>query len=334
VIVRRGDGLGLEISAEIVRGVRLSADEAGGVAAVSEVVIGRSEDDTMIVDALVRTRGQLGESGVPTRVAWFPPGATLQRQDATGRGGTELNEMRHDLARRFDIGSTMLVDAEARRWMLALRWDHARAWRLQELVERAGFAEVELEPAPVAIHRVLERDIEVVRRDVGPGHAWSAVLDAAGPMAAATVSLASREYPGLACAPTSVGLYQLQEVLPDADLDDELGRIVGGTLGNRSGVAELDVPLRVVGTRYPPYPAHDLRAPQRVVVALGAAVGAAGLAGRLRPVDVLAPTNQVPDVLPRPWAIERVVDEPTMAERSMPSGAQRLRARIGSFLRR
>ena len=62
---------------------------------------------------------------------------------------------------------------------------------------------------------------------------------------------------------------------------------------------------------YPPFPAHDLRAPQRQAVALGAAAGAAGLAGRLRPVDVLAPTGaqRAPDTR-RPWAIERVVELP------------------------
>ena len=92
--------------------------------------------------------------------------------------------------------------------------------------------------------------------------------------------------------------------------------------------------LRVVEDAYPPFPAHDLRAPQRVVVALGAAIGAAGLAGRLRSVDVVAPTTQIPDLMPRPWAVERVTTEAPVAERATPTAFQQLRARIGSFLRR
>jgi hypothetical protein len=125
----------------------------------------------------------------------------------------------------------------------------------------------------------------------------------------------------------------LLDVLPDSELDAELGRIVGVTLGNRSGISELGVALRVADRPYPPFPRHDLRAPQRVVVALGAAAGAAGLAGRLRPVDVVAPTHQLPDVLPRPWAIERVVAEPATSERTTPTTFQQLRARLRSFVR-
>jgi len=332
--MRRGDGIGIEIGSTIIRGVRLSADTSDPVAAVSEVAIGRPDDNSMIVDALVRVRGQLGSVAVPTRLAWLPSGATMQRLDATGRSGTELNEMRHDLARRFEIGSTMLIDADARRWMVALKWDHATAWRLQELVERAGFVDVEVEPAPVAAQRVLPRGTGVLRRDTEAGHSWAAAYDQAGPVAAASVPAGSREHPGLATAPSEVGLHGLSEVLADAELDAELGRIVGATLGRRSGTDELGIPLRVEDDPYPPFPAHDLRAPQRVVVALGAAVGAAGLAGRLRPVDVVTPTSQVPDVMPRPWAIERVPAEAPIAERSAPTTLQQVRARVGSFLKR
>lgn len=332
--VRRGDGIGLEIGSTVIRAVRMSADDPDLVAAVSEVAIGRPDDNTMMIDALVRARAQLGATDVPTRLAWFPEGATLQRVDATGRSGTELNEMRHDLAERRDIGSTMLIDADARRWMIALKWDHAAAWRLQELVERAGFVDVDLEPAPVAAHRVLPREMGVVRRDADSGHSWAGAYDEAGPVAAASVAAGSREYPGLATAPAAVGLHRLSEVLDEAGLDAELGRIVGATLGRRSGIDELGAQLRVAEDSYPPFPAHDLRAPQRVVVALGAAIGAAGLAGRLRPVDVLAPTTQLSDLMPRPWAIERIVTDAAVAERSSPTAFQQFRARVGTFVKR
>ena len=332
--VRRGDGIGLEIGTTVLRAVRMSADEPDLVAAVSEVAIGRPDDNTMTIDALIRARAQVGAVDVPTRIAWFPGGATLQRLDATGRTGIELNEMRHELAERLDIGSTMLIDADARRWMIALKWDHAAAWRLQELVERAGFVDVDLEPAPVAAQRVLPREMGVVRRDAESGHSWAGAYDEAGPVAAASVAPGSREYPGLATAPAAVGLHHLSEVLDEAELDAELGRIVGATLGRRSGTDELGAKLRVAETSYPPFPAHDLRAPQRVVVALGAAIGAAGLAGRLRPVDVLAPTGQPSDMMPRPWAIERVVTGAPVEERSSPTAFQQFRSRVGAFVKR
>ncbi|MDX2380773.1 MAG: hypothetical protein QNM02_13560 [Acidimicrobiia bacterium] len=332
--MRRGDGIGLEVGPTVVRAVRLSADGADPVAAVSEVVIARPDDNSTIVDALVRARGQLGLVDAPTRLAWFPQGATLQRLDATGRSGTELNEMRHDLAERHDIGSTMLIDAAARRWMITLGWDHAGAWRLQELVERAGFVDVEVEPAPVAAQRVLPREAGVVRRDAEPALSWAGSYDEAGPVAVITVPIGSREHPGLAMAPAAVGLHHLDDVLADPELAAALGRIVGTTLDQRSGPSEPNVSLRIADTPYPPFPPHDLRAARRIVVALGAAVGAAGLAGRLRSVDVLAPTAQIPDMMPRPWAIEQVSTEAPVAERSTPTPMQQLRVRLGAFIKR
>ena len=342
--MRRGDGIGLELGATIVRGVRLSADAPDRVAAVSEITVARPDDNATIVDALVRVRGQLGAIDVPTRVACFPDVSMLQRIDTTGRTGTELNELRHELAGRFDIGSTMLIDAGPRRFMIAVKWDHTAAWRLQELAERAGFLDVEVEPAPVAAQRVLPsaggpaasgpQTGIVVRRDIEADGAWAAVYDEAGPLAAAAVPTASREHPGLAIAPATAGLHHLEEVLADAELDAELGRIVAASLPAPGDGALRELGLRVVDDDYPPYPPHDLRAPQRVVVALGAAVGAAGLAGRLMSVDVVAPTAPVPDVMPRPWAIERVRNDTPLAERATPSRFQQLRARIGSFLRR
>ena len=44
------------------------------------------------------------------------------------------------------------------------------------------------------------------------------------------------------------------------------------------------------------------------LVALGAAIGAAGLAGRARPVDVIGRRPARSIDLPRPWAIEEVAD--------------------------
>ena len=104
-----------------------------------------------------------------------------------------------------------------------------------------------------------------------------------------------------------LGLHRLDEMLTDADLADEVTRLSGTSLGTASGSGELDVRLRLLDEPYPPFPAHDLRAPQRLAVALGAAVGAAGLAGRIRPVDVTA-TRVNTAGIPRPWAVERVTD--------------------------
>jgi hypothetical protein len=330
---RRGDGIGLEVTTTVVRGVRLAHDEVGRVAAVCEVPISRFEDNAAVFDALVRARGRLGGDGVTTRVAWFPSGSTMQRVDATGLTGPELNQLRHGLADDIGITSTMLVDAEARRWMLALRWDHNRAWWLQELLERAGFVDVTIEPAPVALGRVLGRDVTVARRDASVERSWAALYDVV-PIAAATVESGTREHPSVAGAMSPLGVNDLDDVLGESRLSQEVARLVADALLDVERTTELDAVLVVLDEPYPPFPAHDLRAPQRVGVALGAAVGAAGLAGRLRAVDVLTSVRPMVESLPRPWAIERLADAPLEIARDRPSWWSRTRKLVKSWFRR
>jgi hypothetical protein len=304
----RGDGVGLEITTTLVRGVRLDHAHPGRVAAVAEIPISRFDDHAVVLDTLVRVHGQLDADGLPTRAAWFPPRSTMQRLDVTGRSGPELNALRHELLERSGISSTMLVDADARRWMLALRWDHTQSWRIQELVERAAFADVVVEPGPAALERVLARDTTIARRDASEHRSWAAVYDDAGPLAAAAVDSAGREHPALAMSSRAIGVHRLDDILADDELAAHLGEIIAGAFEPTDRSSELAVNLLVAGEPYPPFPAHDLRAPQRLAVALGAAVGAAGLAGRLRPVDVITSTRIPVADVPRPWAVERLPD--------------------------
>lgn len=327
-MAERGDGIGLEITKTIIRGVRLARDQPKRVASAAEVPIARFQDHACVFDALVRVRGQLSTHPLPTRVAWFPSGSTMQRIEATGLIGPELNAMRHDLADTASITSTMLVDADARRWMLALRWDHGEAWRIQELVEKAGFVDVAVEPSPVSLERVLAPGTQVARRDAAVHRSWTALYDESVPLAAATVEAYSRDSPGLSVSGEPIGLHRLDEVLGEAELADEVGAITKVTLPDSSNSTELEINLQLLGDPYPPFPAHDLRSPQRVAVALGAATGAAGLAGRLRPVDVLTPTSQVSDSTTNPWAIERIIEPPLEIERESPSLWQQQRRRI------
>ena len=296
-VTRRGDGIGLEVTTSVVRGVRLDQDEPGRVVAAAEAPISRFDDEAAVLDALVRVHGQLGGvAGIhaaTTRAAWFPVGSTMQRLDATGNTGPELNSMRHDLAERAGITSTMLVETQARRWMLVLRWDHVAASRLERLLERAGFVDASVEPAPVAFGRVIGTTTPVARRDASNGHSWAAVYDAGVPIAATSVPQASREYPGIAVAGRGQRVASPRRRARRARVGRprrrdrrHRDRI------HRAGPVSCDLHLVLADVPYPPFPAHDLRAPQRQAVALGAAAGAAGLAGRLRPVDVLVPDRR------------------------------------------
>ena len=216
-MTRRGDGIGLEVTTSVVRGVRLDQDEPGRVVAAAEAPISRFDDEAAVLDALVRVHGQLGDvAGIhaaTTRAAWFPVGSTMQRLDATGHTGPELNTMRHELAEQAGITSTMLIESQARRWMLVLRWDHIAANRLERLLERAGFVDASVEPAPVAFGRVVGSTTPVSRRDASNGHSWAAIYDAGVPIAATSVPQASREYPGMAVAGAANALHRLDDVL-------------------------------------------------------------------------------------------------------------------------
>ena len=44
-MMRRGDGVGIEITADVVRGVRLAHDAAARIAAVTEIPIASLDDD-------------------------------------------------------------------------------------------------------------------------------------------------------------------------------------------------------------------------------------------------------------------------------------------------
>ena len=311
----RGAGVGLEVTATVVRGVRLvdpddMSDHRGParVAAAAEAPITRTSDDDATLDALVRVLAQLEGAGTATRVAWFPAGATMQRIDATGLSGSELNSLRHHLVDHHAIDSTMLVELGARRWMLALRWDHRAAGRLEVLAERAGFVDPSVEPGPVALGRCLPPATPVARRDAAADQSWAAIFDSGTPIAATAVPAASRQFPGIALAGSVVGLHRLDEVLTAPALGDVVDDLTASALADFASEAALVV----IGEPYPPYPGHDLRSASRLAVSLGAAIGASGLAGPARPVDVLSPVTVGDERVARPWAIERIAQAPAL----------------------
>lgn len=300
---RRGDGVGIEFTESVVRGVRLDHDDPDRILAIADVPIREPGVEHSIVDALVRLRGELGAPTVATRVGTFPAGTTLQRVDATGLTGPELNARRAELERRFGIESTMLLDDGPRRWLVTLGWDTDRVRSVEQWVERAGFVDVAVEPSPVAIARVVPSSGTWVRRDAATGEAFRVVLNRNVPVAAITDDTAGRLHPDLAVrdAPISEGLFA--DHAEPGDLAVLMHQVTEALVGD----AGDDIGLVFAGAAYPPYPAHDIRSAQRQCVALGAAVGAAGLAGRARPVDVQFPLDANPHI-ERPWAIERLTE--------------------------
>jgi hypothetical protein len=316
----RGDGIGIEFTPTVLRGVRLAHDEAGHLRAAAEVGINSAGDDTALLDSLVRLRAQLGGVRVPTRLALFPPGSALHRVEATGLAGAELNQLRTNLRVDHQISSTVLVDDGPRRWMIGVRWNEATVRRLEALVERAGFVDVAIDPSPLALARVLPKGCTVARRAATADEAFEMVI-ASVPCAACSVDAFGSTPPDLSTGVGAVSTGVFDDVLDPADLVVQIGLVLDKVSLQPSDLTMADLP-------FPPFPTHDVRAPARQCVALGAALGAAGLAGRLRPIDILMPAAERTELLERPWAIERVS---TLAarERPKPKGAlRRLVARV------
>ncbi len=296
--------MGIEVTNTLLRGIRLAATEPGRVVAAAEVAVADRSDDRSMVDALVRLRAELGDAHVPTRVAAFPPGSTLSRLDATGLTGNDLNSLRATLSDSRTASSSVLVDDGPRRWLIGVGWDDAAIRHIEELTERAGFIDVAVDPSPVALARVLDVDITHVRRDAAPDQSFGAVVFNGVVVAASAVESVGRMTPGLAYSDSPVSAGWFDHLDEPQELAAEVERLL-------EDAAPVERALSLAGTPYPEFPPHDLRSPRRQCVALGAALGAAGLAGRLRPIDMLLPMPTRSDELDRPWAIERVSNLPT-----------------------
>jgi hypothetical protein len=326
---QRGDGVGLEFTRHVVRGVRLSSTLDGRLDAAGEVAVSDADDDRSVLDALVRLRADLGEPREPTRIATFPPASLLHRIEVTGRDAAELNSIRVGLMRDHSIASTVLLDDGPRRWILAVRWDESFVRRLEELAERAGFAETTVEPSPIAVARVLHSSVTRARRDSASDESFESLIAHGQTVAAGAVDSVGRPTPSLLIGTQEVSATWFDGIDDAVELMVEIRRIVGELDG--TNVAENDGTdevhrLWMGDEAYPTFPLHDLRSSARQCVALGAAVGAAGLVGRLRPVDMLLPGQS--GTGDRPWVIERLSDLPPRSDVATIGPVRRLASRL------
>lgn len=331
--VTRGDGVGIEIADSVVRGVRLRHDVNGRLSAAAEFPVNLADDNSTL-DALVLLRAELGDPDEPARVATFPDGAMLQRIDITGQSGPHLNELRSKLDRRHGINSTVVIEDGPRRWLLLIRWDALAVRRIEDLAERAGFIDVTIEPSPLALARVTGHGVSFVRRLVAQGDAHRVVVHNRLPVAASGTSAPGRAHPDVDISSIDIAMAYFEDFMTDPALGEVIDRIDDRAAEQAEGDQPADgaptLALELVDVAYPPFPAHDQRSPQRQAVALGAAVGAAGLAGPLRPVDMIISSVAVDDQFDRPWAIEELSALPDHEPDVASGGVKRLTRRFRS----
>lgn len=165
-----GVGVGIEIVDHDVRAVVVAGATSHPPVATGEVPINRPGTDGL-VDALIRVAAAVNAPAAPVRVAWFPPGATMQATDVTGHHPGRLAEWmrrcRHD-----GHDAVALVDTPGRRWAVVLRWDQAVAERIEAAARRAGFGDVAVEPSPLSLARLPGRDLDDGTASDSPAQRW------------------------------------------------------------------------------------------------------------------------------------------------------------------
>jgi hypothetical protein len=308
-MMRRGDGIGIEVLPETLRGVRLQQDAPGRVAKVAGVACD-TNNDLSLLDGLTRLRNLLDEAGQPTRVCMWSNDGYIQSLDVTGWSTTELNLHRSKLN---DVSATIEMSSSARRLLAHLQCDMIRHRRVERLVRQAGFDLEAIEPTPVAIARLVPSYTMRLVGDRGDAQPWMAVVHdrtvlAAAPVAGAAAESGHRRSELLGSS-WSAAIEDLREQLLDTA---ELSAAVNEPTG-----PAVSLGLSLVGDAYPEFPdTHPAWGP-RLAGALGAAVAAAGLAGRVHQVQPLVAPHAFSDD-GGVWVIERIGNVEQPAEIAAP----------------
>ncbi|MGZ4679656.1 MAG: hypothetical protein ACXV5U_14990 [Ilumatobacteraceae bacterium] len=306
-MMRRGDGIGIEVLPDVLRGVRLQQDAPGRVAKVAGVACD-TNNDLLLLDGLTRLRSLLDEAGHPTRACLWSPNCRIQSLDITGWSTTELNLHRSKLV---DVSATIEMSSSARRLLAHLQTDMIRHRRVERFIRQAGFDLDSIEPTPMAVARLVPAYTMRLIGSRGDAQPWMAVVHDRTVLAAApAIDLgADMVRTELMASSWSASIEDLREKLLD---DDQLA----ATVNQPAGIA-VSLGLSLVGDTYPEFPdTHPAWGP-RLAGALGAAVAAAGLAGRVHQVQPLVAPHAFSDD-GGVWVIERIGDVTPAAQAPAP----------------
>src|SRR3954451_21721788 len=134
-MMRRGDGIGIEVLADSLRGVRLQQDAPGRVAKVAGVACDTT-NDLLLLDGLTRLRNLLDEDGQPTRVCMWRAHACIQLLDVTGCTPTEIKLHRSKLVA---VSAPSEMSSSAWRLLAHMQTDMIRHRRVEGFFRQAGF---------------------------------------------------------------------------------------------------------------------------------------------------------------------------------------------------
>ncbi|MEY2583680.1 MAG: hypothetical protein QOE09_3529, partial [Ilumatobacteraceae bacterium] len=255
-----------------------------------------TNNDLLLLDGLTRLRNLLDEAGQPTRVCMWRHDSYIQSLDITGWSTTELNLHR---SRLTDVSATIEMSSSARKLLAHLHTDMIRYRRVERFVRQAGFDLESIEPTPIAIARLVPSYTMRIIGSRGDAEPWIAVVHDHLVLAAAPVAEGRMEPPRSELLATgwSASIEDLRERLLDPTQLAE-------TVNQPAGIG-VSVGLSLVGDAYPEFPdTHPAWGP-RLAGALGAAIAAAGLAGRVHQVQPLVAPHAFSDD-GGVWVIEKI----------------------------
>lgn len=311
----RGLGVGIELDDTSIRAVLVTPDAPGRVARVASFDL-EGGSTAQILDGLTRVALELGvlHQSIPTRISWHTHNSTIQSVDLTGRDRSAWSRIRHEAIGEADATGSIIVTAGARTVLQLVTWDELRANALAESAAAAGLGVVSIEPAPFAATRVCPPETTFVRRGNAHGH-WSATMNDGVIGLYGTVEsggggrqptwqlIREPSTPGMGLADSSSNFHPPTHYLQ-----------VGRTLAHLEDQL-VDVPacprsdsIDLVGDLYPDYPPEEPNSVENVAIALGAALGAAGLHTRWRILERNFEVSREVPAWTLPWSLEPLDD--------------------------
>lgn len=316
--VVRGFGVGIELDDGVARGVMLSPDAPGRVARVASTPVNGSSPSE-IVDALTRLAVELEvlHKHLPTRIAWHTHSSTIQSVDLTGRDRSSWARVRHQAIGDADGSGSIIVTAGARTVLNVVTWDEVTAERICASASAAGLGTVSIEPAPFSATRVCPPGTALIRRGTAGGH-WSATITDGLVGMYATIDGAGGVEPPMwevVMSPDrlhSVAGGEPALVSPPVSHHLQVGRTLSYV---ENQIAQFprcprNLSVDLIGDLYPDHRPHEPDSVEHVAVALGAALGAAGLHTRWRVVERNFEVGREVPAWTLPWGLEALTDEP------------------------
>lgn len=311
---RRGDGVGIELTATGLRGVRLDADTVGRIA-MCAVVSCNPADDLALHDAFFQLHAALDARELPTVVTSWPTGARLQSIDVTASTDVERRGLRFR-AGQVGYRSVFSFARAAHQVMTFSTVPIEEHERIIRLVSGAGFRAVNAEFSPVSLARLAVTGDWSLVVQRAKGESWCVLSSQGVASVAVSTDSQKRSDDQIVARQWHTIDDRHRALTAETTLHELVNFYLDASNHDRSPKTSKspELPLHLIEGPYPDFPESHPSWPPRMAVAVGAAVSAAGLGGRFLKPESVAVTARVRED-EAVWVFERVDETRSPAAR-------------------